>query len=147
MTSKQKKKKITNHIYDTRTDFCRLESFLMKRSPDISALCETNLNSSTAAINEFSVLGYFPLKWKYSRIHVHDLGIYIWGKFYNGKWIVYWVPGIIFSYTFDFLCLFPFSQECNILNKISHNVEISLCLLIYVYITTWIFLWFVILTQ
>ena len=46
-------------------NFVDCESFLEANSPDILALCETNLYDSTDSGN-FSVRGYLPLIWKNS---------------------------------------------------------------------------------
>ena len=52
----QLKKKIQGF----RSDSVGSESFLESNSPDILALCETNLDDSVDSGN-FSVRGYFPL--------------------------------------------------------------------------------------
>ena len=43
-------------------------------SPDIFALCETNLDDSIASGN-FSVMGYLPLIQKKSITHMHGLAV------------------------------------------------------------------------
>ena len=52
------------------------ESFLESNSPDILALCETNLDDSIDFGN-FSVRGYLPLTRKDSSTHMHDLTVYV----------------------------------------------------------------------
>ena len=52
------------------------ESFLESNSPDILALCETNLDNSIDSDN-FSLRGYLPLIWKDSSTHMHGLAIYV----------------------------------------------------------------------
>ena len=53
---------------------CKL--FLESNSPDILALCETNLNDSIDFGN-FSVRGYLPLIRKVSITHMHGLVVYV----------------------------------------------------------------------
>ena len=50
------------------------ESFLESNSPDILALCETNLDDSIDSGN-FSVRGYLPLIRKHSSTHMHGLAV------------------------------------------------------------------------
>ena len=45
-------------------------------SPDILALCETNLDGSIDSGN-FSVRGYLPLIWKDSVTHMHGVTVYV----------------------------------------------------------------------
>ena len=54
--------------------FCWI--FLWINSPDILALCETNLKDSSDSDN-FWVRGYLPLIWKDSVTHIHDLAVYV----------------------------------------------------------------------
>ena len=48
------------NIQDLRLNFVDCESFLESNSPDILALCETNLDDSIDS-GHFSVRGYLPL--------------------------------------------------------------------------------------
>ena len=48
------------NICGLRSNFVECESFLESNSPDILALCETNLDDSIDSGN-FSVTGYLPL--------------------------------------------------------------------------------------
>ena len=59
-----------------RSIFVDCESFLESNSPDILALCETNLDDSTDSGN-FSVRSYLPLIRKDSSIHMHGLAVYV----------------------------------------------------------------------
>ena len=52
------------------------ESFHESNSPDILALCETNLNDSIDSGN-FSVRGYLSLIQKDSSTHMHGLAVYV----------------------------------------------------------------------
>ena len=60
------------NIRGLRSNFVDCESFLGSNSPDILALCETNLDGSFDSGN-FSVRGYLPLIRKDSSTHMHVL--------------------------------------------------------------------------
>ena len=62
------------NIQDFRSNFVDCESFLESNSPDILALCETNLNDSIDSGN-FPVKGYLPLIRKDSSIRMHGLAV------------------------------------------------------------------------
>ena len=59
------------NIRGLRSNFVDCESFLESNSPDILALCETNLDDSIDSGN-FSVRGYLPLIRKDSSITLVD---------------------------------------------------------------------------
>ena len=56
--------------------FVDCESFLESDSPEILALCETNLDDSIDS-GSFSVRGYLPLIRKDSSTHMHGLAVYV----------------------------------------------------------------------
>ena len=58
------------------SNFVDCESFLESNSPDILALCETNVDDSIDSGN-FSVRGYLPLIRKDSNTHMHGLAVYV----------------------------------------------------------------------
>ena len=58
------------------SNFFDCEFFLESNSPDILALCETNLNDSIDSGN-FSGRGYLPLIQKDSGTHMHGLAVYV----------------------------------------------------------------------
>ena len=58
------------------SNFVECESLLESNSPDILALCETNLDYSIDSGN-FSVTGYLPLIRKDSITHVHGPAVYV----------------------------------------------------------------------
>ena len=58
------------------SNFVSCESFLESNSPDILALCETNLDYSVGSGN-FSVRGYLPSIQKDSSTHMHGLPVYV----------------------------------------------------------------------
>ena len=64
------------NICSRRPNFVECESFLESNSPDILALCETNLDDSVDSGN-FSVRGDLPLIRKDSITHVHGLAVYV----------------------------------------------------------------------
>ena len=64
------------NIRGLHSNFVDCESFLESNSPDILALCETNLNDSIDCGN-FSVRGYLPLIRKDSCTHMHGLAVYV----------------------------------------------------------------------
>ena len=63
------------NIRGLRSNFVDSDSFLESNSPDILALCETNLNDSTIDSGNFSMRGYLPLTQKDSGTHMHGLTI------------------------------------------------------------------------
>ena len=63
------------NIRRLRSNFVYCESFSESNSPDILALCETNLDD-TIDSGKFSVRDY-PLIRKYSSNHMHGLALYV----------------------------------------------------------------------
>ena len=57
-------------------NFVDCKSFLESNSPDILALCETNLDDSIDSSN-FSMTGCLPLIQKDSSTHMHGLAVYV----------------------------------------------------------------------
>ena len=64
------------NIRGLRSNFVDCESFLESSSPDILALCKTNLDDSIDSGN-FSVRGYLPLIRIDSNTHMHGLAVYV----------------------------------------------------------------------
>ena len=64
------------NIYGLQLKFVQSESFLESNSPEILALCDTNLDDSIDSAN-FSVTGYLPLIRKDSITHMHDPAIFV----------------------------------------------------------------------
>ena len=64
------------NIWCLRSNFVDFESFLESNSPDILAVCETNLDDSIDS-GSFSVRGYLPLIPKDSSTHMHCLTVYV----------------------------------------------------------------------
>ena len=94
------------------SNFVGCESFLESNSPDILALCETNMDDSIDS-GIFSVRGYLPLIQKDSSTHMHGLAVYVkerlpfaWGASLETLQVL--------TYDFDWLyftyCLTSFSS-------------------------------------
>ena len=64
------------NIWGLRLNVGDCGSFLESNSPDILALCETNLDDSVDSGN-FFVKGYLPLIWRDSATHMHGLAVYV----------------------------------------------------------------------
>ena len=64
----------TANIQGLRLNFVDCESLLESNSPDIFALCETNLDDSIDSGN-FSVTGHLPFIQKDSGTHMHRLDV------------------------------------------------------------------------
>ena len=64
------------NIRGLRSNFIDCESFLKSNSPDILALCETDLGNPIDSGN-FSMRCYLPLIQKDSSAHMHSLAIYV----------------------------------------------------------------------
>ena len=64
------------NIRGLRSNFVECESFLESNSPNILALCETNLDDSIDSGN-FSVRSYLPLIWKNYITHMHGLAVHV----------------------------------------------------------------------
>ena len=64
------------NIRDLHLNFVDCESFLESNSPDVLALCETNLANSIDS-GRFSVRGYLSLIRKDSSTHMYDLAVYV----------------------------------------------------------------------
>ena len=64
------------NILGLRSNFVEFESLLESNSPDIVALCETNLDDSIDSGN-FLVRGYLPLNRKDFITYMHGLAVYV----------------------------------------------------------------------
>ena len=64
------------NIQGLHSNFVDCEFFLKSNSPDILALCETNLDDSLDSGN-FSVRGCLPVIRKDSGTHMHGLAVYV----------------------------------------------------------------------
>ena len=81
------RKLIFTNVRGLRSNFVERVSFLESNSPDILALCETNLDDSIES-GDFSVRGYLPLIRKDSITHVYGLAVYVKeGIFLHGTYL------------------------------------------------------------
>ena len=105
------------------------ESFFESNSPDILALCETNLDDSIDSDN-FSVRGYLPLIRKDSSIHMHGLAVYVKeGLFF--AWDLS-LENSADSYVFDWLY---FTQCLTSFSSIDHLLQLCARFLILFHLT------------
>ena len=120
------------NIWGLCSNFVDCESFLESNSPDILALCETNLDDSIDSGN-FSVRGYLPLIRKDSSTHMHGLEVYVKEGFpfardlslensADSYLFVQLALLHLMSYFF-FLYRSPSSSLCTVLDSISSNID------------------------
>ena len=108
------------------------ESFLESNSPDILALCETNLDDSIDS-GYFSVRGYLPLILKDSGTHMHGLAVYVKEGLpferdlsleNSGDSYLYFLLVLLHSVSyFFFLYRSPSSALCTVFDSISSNID------------------------
>ena len=100
------------NIRGLRSNFVDCESFLESNSPDILALCETNLDDSIDSGN-FSVRGYLLLIRKDSNTHMHGHTVYVKGGLPFARDLPL-ENSVVRNYVFDLLyftqCLTSFSS-------------------------------------
>ena len=125
------KRRFTN-IWGLCLNFVDCKSFLKSNSPDILALCETNLDDSIDSGN-FSLRGYLPLIWKDSGTHVHGLAVYVkegllfaWdGSLENfaDSYLCFWLALLHSVSYFFFLYWSPSSSLCMVFHSVSSNID------------------------
>ena len=113
-------------------NFADCESFLESNSPDILALCETNLDDSTDSGN-FSVTRYLPLIQKDSSTHMHGLAVYVKEGLpfaqdlsleNSADSYLYFQLALLHSVSyFFFLYQSPSSSLCTVFDSISSNID------------------------
>ena len=106
-----------SNIRGRRSNFVDCESSLESNSPDILALCETNLDDSIDSGN-LSVRGYLPLIRKDFSTHMHGLAVHVKeGLPLHETYL--WKTLQILIYFFDWLyftqCLTSFSSVNHLL--------------------------------
>ena len=125
------------NIRGIRTNFSHVESFLADSSPDIFALCETNLKPSISN-DDLMIAGYLPLSRKDSCIHMHGLGVYVREDLPLARIPTLEIPEESFmcfrlsllhstSYLF-FLYRSPSSQSCSVIDSVSRSIDNALLL-------------------
>ena len=120
------------NIQGLRLNFVDCESFLESNSPDILALCETNLDDSVDSGN-FSVRGYLPLIRKDSSTHMHGLAFYVkeglpfaWDLSLETSADSYLCFRLALLHPvsyFFFLYRSPSSSLCTVFDSISSNID------------------------
>ena len=120
------------NIRGLRSNFVDCESFLESNSPDILALCETNLDDSIESGN-FSMTGYLPLIRKDSNTHMHGLAVYMKEglpfardlSLENSAYsYLYFRLALLHSVSyFFFLYRSPSSLLCTVFDSISSNID------------------------
>ena len=113
------------NIRGLRSNFVDCESFLESNSPDILALCETNLDDSIDSGN-FSVTGYLPLIRKDSSTHMHGLAVYVKESLPFARDLSLENSYLCFRLAllhFFFLYRSPSSSLCTVFDSISSNTD------------------------
>ena len=120
------------NIRGLRSNFVECESFLESNSPDILALCETNLDDSIDSGN-FSVRGYLPLIRKDSSTHMHGLAVCFKERFlfardlsqenYADSYLCFQLALLQTLPYFFFLDQSPSSSSCTVFYSISSNID------------------------
>ena len=120
------------NIRGLRLNFVDCESFLESNSPDILALCETNLDDSIDS-GKFSVTGYLPLIRKDSSTHMHGLAVYVkegfpfaWDLSLENSADSYLCFRLALLHSvsyFFFLYQSPSSSLCTVFDSISSNID------------------------
>ena len=118
------------NIRGLRSNFVDCESFLESNSPDILALCETNLDDSIDSGN-FSERGYLPLIRKNSSTHMHGLAVYV-KEGLSFAWDLSLETLQILIYVFDWLY---FTQCLTSFSSIDHLLQLCAQFLILFHIT------------
>ena len=113
------------NIRGLRSNFVDCESFLESNSPDILALCETNLDDSIDSGN-FSVRGYLPLIRKDSSTHMkeglpfaRDLSL----ENSADSYLCFRLALLHSVSYFFFLYRSPSSSLCTVFDSISSNID------------------------
>ena len=120
------------NIRGLRSNFVDCESFLESNSPDILALCETNLDDSIDSGN-FSVRGYLPLIRKDSSTQMHGLAVYVKEGLPFARdlslensadsYLCFRLALLHSGSYFFFLYRSPSSSLCTVFDSISSNID------------------------
>ena len=120
------------NIRSLRPNFVDCEPFLESNSPDVLALCETNLYYSIDSGN-FSVRGYLPLIRKDRTTHMHCLAVYVkeslpfsrdWPLENSADSYLCFRLSLLHSVSyFFFLYRSPPLSLCTIFDSISSNID------------------------
>ena len=120
------------NIRGLRSNFVDCESFLESNSPDILALCDTNLDDSIDS-GSFSVRGYLPLIRKDSSTLMHGIAVYVMGRppfardlsLENSadSFLCFRLALLDSLSYFFFLYQSPSSSLCTVFDSISSNID------------------------
>ena len=112
------------NIQGLHLNFVDCESFLESNSPDILALCETNLDDSIDSGN-FSMRGYLPLIQKDSSTHMHNLAGYVKEglPFAADSYLCFQLALLHSVSYFFFFYPSPSSSLCTVFDSISSNID------------------------
>ena len=120
------------NIWSLLWNFVDCESFLESNSPEILALCQTNLDDSIDP-GSFSVRGYLPLIQNDSSTHIHDLAVYVKEGLIFGRdlslensadsYLCFWLALLHSVSYFFYLYWSPSSSLCTVFNSISFNID------------------------
>ena len=120
------------NIRGLRSNFVDCESFLESNSPDILALCETNLDDLIDSGN-FSLRGYLPLIRKDSSTHMHGFAVYVKEglpftqdlslKNSADSYLCFQLALLHSMSYFFFLYQSPSSSLCMVFYSISYNID------------------------
>ena len=120
------------NIRDLHSNFAECESFLESNSPDIFAICETNLDDSIESGN-FSVRDYLPLLQRDSITPMHGFAVSVKeGLPFVRDLSLKNSPdsslrfrlALLYSVSyFFFLCRSPSSSLCTVFDSISSNID------------------------
>ena len=118
------------NIRDLRSSFVDCESALELNSPDVFALCETNLDDSVDSGN-FYVTVYLSLIRKNSVTHMHGLAVYVKeGLPFAGdlsledcRFLCFQLALLHSVSYFFFLYRSPSSALCTVFDSISSNID------------------------
>ena len=120
-----KKLSFTN-IWGLRLNFVDCKSFLESNSPDIFALCETNLDDLIDS-------GNLPLIWKDSSTHMHGFAVYVKKGLPFARdlslensadsYVCFWLALLRAVSYFFFLYLSASSSLCMVFDSTSSNID------------------------
>ena len=113
------------NIWGLHSNFVDCKNFLELNSPDILALCETNLDCSIDS-GKFSVRGYLPLIQKDSSTHMHGLAVYVKEGLISRKLCRFLCFRLALLHSvsyFFFLYWSPSSSLCMVFHSISSNID------------------------
>ena len=120
------------NIWDLRSNFADCGSFLESNSPDILALCETNLGDSIDSGN-FSVRGYLSLIKKDYSIHMHGLAVHVkeglpfaWDLSLESSadsCLCFWLALLHLVSSFFFFYQSPSSFLCMVFHSVLSNID------------------------